>query len=76
MSSESVYTLRARVAGLSRDRLPNDADLLNTKAALTTETLAAHIRKVVAAAPPLNAEQRDTIMAAFAGFDPSRGANV
>ena len=70
MSSNIVYALRARVAGLSRDRLPDDPDLLDTRAALATETLAAHIRKVVAAAPPLNAEQRDTIMAAFAGFTP------
>ena len=74
--STLVYAHRARVAALSRYRSSEDSDLLNTKAALATETLAAHIRKVVAAAPPLTAEQRDTIMSAFAGFDPSRGANV
>ncbi|MES2093833.1 MAG: hypothetical protein V4531_08495 [Actinomycetota bacterium] len=38
------------------------------RANLKAELYADHVRKLVAAAPPLTSEQRDTIMAAFAGF--------
>jgi hypothetical protein len=33
-----------------------------------------YVRKVTAEAPPLTPEQRDAIMAAFAGFNPGGGA--
>jgi len=52
---------RARVAGLSRDRQPDDPDLLAAKAALRAERLADYIEKTVAAWPPLTAEQRDRL---------------
>lgn len=69
--SSKVLTLRGRVAGLSRDRKENDPELVAARGELTTTVLAEHIRKVVATAPPLTAAQRDTIMAAFAGFTPT-----
>ena len=57
---------RARVAGLSRDRLPDDPDLLDAKAELKAAVLAEHIRKVVASAPPFTAAQRDRLAALLA----------
>lgn len=52
---------RARVAALSRDRLPDDPDLLDARRTLRAESLAEHIAKVVAEAPPLTTEQRDRL---------------
>lgn len=68
--SLSWTTERARVASLTRSRPQNDPDLLVAKSNLKAELYADHVRKLVNAAPPLTAEQRDTIMAAFAGFTP------
>ena len=61
---------RARVASLTRSRPHDDPDLLAAKSNLKVELYAEHVRKLIAAAPPLTAEQRDTIMAAFGGFTP------
>ena len=44
---------RGRVAGLSRDRKPNDPDLLAARRDLKAELLAKYIEKTVASAPPL-----------------------
>ncbi len=51
--STSVYSHRARVAGLSRDRNPEDAELVSARRDLKAAKLAAYITRVVAAAPPL-----------------------
>ena len=59
--STSVYTHRARVAGLSRDRSPEDAELVSARRDLAAANLAAYIARVVDAAPPLSPEQRDRI---------------
>ena len=61
---------RARVASLTRSRPQDDPDLLEAKSNLKVELYAEHVRKLVAAAPKLTSTQRDTIMAAFAGFTP------
>lgn len=50
---------RARVASLSRSRNPGDPDLVNARRNLKAERLAEYIARVVDAAPPLSAEQRD-----------------
>jgi hypothetical protein len=54
---------RARVAALSRDRAPDDPELLNARRGLREERLAAAIRKAVDAAPPLSDEQRTRLAA-------------
>ncbi len=54
---------RARVAGLSRDRAPDDPELLTARLNLRAERLAAHVEKIVAQAPPLTSAQRDRIAA-------------
>lgn len=52
---------RARVASLSRSRTANDPDLIAARQALKAARLADHIRRTVAEAPPLTAEQRDRL---------------
>ena len=46
-------------------------DTTEMRGHLKAERLEDHVRKVLASAPPLTASQRDTIMAAFAGFAPA-----
>jgi len=58
---------RARVAGLSRDRAPDDPELLTARLNLRAERLAAHVAKVVAEAPPLTPAQRDRIAVLLRG---------
>lgn len=52
---------RARLAALSRGRRPDDPEVTSARRDLETERLADHIRRVVDAAPPLTAEQRDRL---------------
>ena len=47
---------RARIAALSRDRKPDDPELLDAGRDLAYERLAEHVRKVVDAAPPATAD--------------------
>jgi len=54
-------THRARVAALSRDRAPNDPELLAARLDLRAERLALHVQRVVSEAPPLTEAQRDRI---------------
>ena len=62
---------RARVASLSRDRAPNDPEILAERQAMQAERLAEHVARVVAQAPPLTPEQRDKIANLLrAGGDP------
>ncbi len=67
MSQADVLHFRGRVAGLSRDRLPDDPELLDAKLKLRAEHLAVHIAKVVALAPPLTGEQRDRLVLLLRG---------
>jgi hypothetical protein len=52
---------RARVAGLSRDRTPDDPELLAARTSLKTERLADYIERTVGTFPPLSPEQRDRL---------------
>ncbi len=54
---------RARVAALSRDRAPDDPELLDARRNLRAERLAAAIRETVDAAPPLTDDQRARLAA-------------
>ena len=53
---------RARVGALSRDRAPNDPELLEAKHSLAVEQLADHVAKIVAEWPPLSPGQVDRIV--------------
>ena len=48
---------RARVAALSRDRAPDDPELIEARRSLRADRLADHVRRVVAEAPPLSPSQ-------------------
>jgi hypothetical protein len=54
---------RARVAALSRDRKPNDPDLLAAKRDLAESRAEEYIKKVVAQAPALTEDQRSRLAA-------------
>jgi hypothetical protein len=61
MLSPSIAHHRARIGALSRDRQPDDPELLDAKAALAAAKLDAYIDKIVAEAPPLTPEQRNKL---------------
>ncbi len=63
----SITHERARVASLSRSRADDDPDLITARINLRAEKLAAHVAKVVAAAPPLTSAQRNRIAALLRG---------
>lgn len=72
-------TERARVASLSRSRLEDDPDLVAARQnlkAMRLEDAAAEIAAKAIAYPPLNTQQRDAVLAAFAGFTPTRGGDA
>ncbi len=52
---------RARVAALTRSRAPHDPDLIDARRSLAAANLEKYVEKVIAAAPPLTAEQRERI---------------
>ncbi len=52
---------RARLAALTRHRNPDDPALSDARRDFAAERLAEVVRRVVDAAPPLTAQQRDTI---------------
>lgn len=54
---------RARIAGLSRDRRPDDPELVDARRNLKALRLEDAVAKAVAEAPPLTSEQRDRIAA-------------
>jgi hypothetical protein len=54
---------RGRVAALSRDRAPNDPELVDARRSLRAECLAEHVSRVIAEAPPLSDEQLSRIAA-------------
>lgn len=67
MASQSWTHHRARIAALSRDRAPDDPELIDARCALRAARLEDHVTKVLAEAPPLNDEQRDRIAALLRG---------
>lgn len=60
---------RARVASLSRSRTPDDPELIAARDNLKAERLKVYIAKVVAAAPPLSAANRDKLAMLLRGGD-------
>lgn len=58
---------RARVASLSKSRKPDDPQLVDARRDLRAARLEAYVAEVVAAAPPLTADQRDRIAALLRG---------
>lgn len=58
---------RARVAALSRDRQPDDPDLIAARRNMRAAKLADHIRRVVDEAPPLTDDQRADLAALLRG---------
>ena len=54
---------RARIAALSRDRDPNDPELVDARRSLRAETLAEHVSRVIAEAPPLSDDQLSRVAA-------------
>ena len=76
---------RARVAALSRDRAPDDPELLVARRDLAAareaergeiaaRRLAAYIKRTIASAPPFTASQIDQLSRAFRG--PSGGSTT
>lgn len=65
--SSAVFTERGRIAALSRSRPSNDPDLVTARQNLKALTLEEHVRKVVAAAPPLSLDQVDRIVTILRG---------
>ena len=63
---------RARVASLSRSRPADDPDLVAARLRLKAARVEDYVSRVIADVPPLTAEQRDVILAAFAGFTPTQ----
>jgi hypothetical protein len=54
---------RAKIAGLSRDRKPDDPELVEARRELRAQRLAEHVDNVVAGWPPLTDAQLDRIAA-------------
>jgi hypothetical protein len=52
---------RARIAALSRDRKPDDPELQDARQRFKAARLEDHVRKTVAAWPPLDQSQLDAI---------------
>ena len=72
----TVARKRATVAALHRYRPEGDPELVDARRDLAAANIAEYVRKVVSAAPPLTAEQRDVIMSAFSGFNPAARAGA
>jgi len=70
----SWTTERARVASLTRSRNIDDPELVAARSALKVERFTDRAQKLAAEAPSLTVEQRDAILAAFAGLT-VRGAH-
>lgn len=63
----TVASSKARVAGLSRSRRSDDPSLVDARRDLACANLAEHIARIVDAAPPLTAEQRDRLALLLTG---------
>ena len=71
----SWTTERAKVASLSRSRSDDDPELVAARSNLKVEHFTDRAQRLAADAPPLTPEQRDAILAAFAGLEVG-GAHV
>lgn len=60
---------RARVAALSRDRTPDDPDLLAAKRDLRASRAEEYIERLVAEAPPLTPDQKSRLAVLLLGRD-------
>ena len=58
---------RARVASLTRSRVPDDPDLVTARRDLRAARLELYIKSTVAGAPALTAEQRDRLAVLLRG---------
>lgn len=65
---QTIYSLRARVAALSRKRVPNHPELVRARRNLNAALIAKRIGELSTNPPPLTPRQREVIMSAFAGF--------
>lgn len=65
--SSAMLTERGRIASLSRSRPADDPELVTARRNLKAITLEEHVRKVVAAAPPLSTDQIDRIVTILRG---------
>lgn len=74
MATPTLYHHRARVAALSRDRSPDDPQLLDARRDLRAERLAQAIERTVAEAPPLTDAQRDRLTSLLAGGGDARAS--
>lgn len=61
--SANIRHLRARIAGLSRDREPDDPELVNARIQFAESKLVAVIADTLEKSPPLTDEGRDRIIA-------------
>jgi len=61
---------RARIGALSRDRKPDDPELLEARRQLRAERLAEHVKRVVAQLPPLTDEECQRIAALLTAGGP------
>jgi len=61
--SPATAHYRARIAALSRDRAPDDPELVEERRLLRASRLEEHVDKVLAGWPPLTDEQLDRIAA-------------
>ena len=66
LSKAAAYE-RGRIAGLSRDREPDDPELVEARRNLRAERLAERVHEAVSQAPPLTREQIDRIAAILNG---------
>lgn len=64
----TVARARARAAALSRHSGPDAPETRSAKTELAAANISAYVERIVCEAPPLSAEQREAIIAAFAGF--------
>ena len=62
MSSSDIAHHKARVASFTRSRTPDDPELVDAKRSLAEANIRACVEKVLAAAPPLNDEQRTRLV--------------
>lgn len=67
MSDPTWTHLRGRIAGLSRDRAPDDPELVEARRDLAATRLHAHVADVIAKAPELTTEQTARIVALLTG---------
>ncbi|WP_416443444.1 hypothetical protein AB3K78_11765 [Leucobacter sp. HNU] len=65
--SPELATARGRVAGLSRDRDPDDPVFIEAKRDLAAANIDQFVKRALAAAPPLTSEQADRIAARLRG---------